>query len=222
VLHRMIYGVLEDGVQRFIADPTMLDELFKTMLGLEDTETATIKSYFLAHPPAVFNGYMRRDAKFPCFAIVLGQEQETEQVLNRYMGRQTDETEDHYGADVIGSIWNYVYHIFTYTEHPDITSYYYEIAKAILNLSIQQFLEYGIFDLAFSGMDLAPDLQYLPEHLFVRQLQMTFQKSSQHINPLSTLGKAFKVAGIHVDKSGSPSDPGEVKTLISTYSTGGA
>jgi len=40
------------------------------------------------------------------------------------------------------------------------------------------------------------------------------------VDRLSLSQKAFQVAGIHVDKSGSPSDVGGVKTLVTTYTEG--
>lgn len=226
MLHRYIYGVLQDGVQAFVDNPSLLDDLFRWEYNLEDEEIHTIKEYFAKYPPNVATGYMRRDSKFPCITIVLGGETEAEQVMDRYMGRvdPDDPMTEHDGEEIAGSIWQYVFHVFVYTEHPDVTEYYYEVVKSILQLAHEQLTDYGVFDIVLSGMDLAPDIQYLPEHLFVRQLQIQCKRENHHVLANSLVGRAFKIAGVHVDKSGSPRDAGEVKTLVTvrTVDPGGA
>jgi hypothetical protein len=221
MIHRLLYTTLQQGVQQFLGNLSLLEDIFLWDYDLEQSEMDLIKKYFVEHPPVVINGYMRRDAVFPSVAIVLGQEQETDKFIGDHAGILDEENEEHNGADIKGSIWDYVYHIFIYTEHPDITAYYYEIMKAILILNLPVFYKYGLFDVAFSGQDLAPDVQYLPEHLFVRQLQMSCRRESNHVDQGSRLGKAYKVTGIAIDRSGSPRDPGEVKTLVTLTDPGG-
>ncbi len=78
----------------------------------------------------------------------------------------------------------------------------------------------GCYEFHLSGMDLAPDPKYLPEHLFGRVLTFSCRREFQTINRGARLWKAFKVSGIHIDKSGSPSEIGDVKTKVGIFGVG--
>ena len=73
------------------------------------------------------------------------------------------------------------------------------------------------FEIKISGGDMAPDPRYMPEHLFVRQIKFGCNREFLRTDLATLRQKAFTVSGIHVDSSGSPSDVGDVKTLITTY-----
>lgn len=212
MIQRLLYDTLKAGIETIHADMKILEQLFGDMFELSDEEIEGIKTAFTTKPPNVIHGYARTDSDFPLYSIVLGNEGEAETYLGDVAGMVDDPSSEDFGTDVLSSIWESTFQILCYTEHPDLTVYYYEIAKSILLAA--DLYSWGVVDWSLSGMDLAPDPRYIPEHLFARQLTFRGQYEFQRFDRGSRLGKAFKVAGIHVDKSGSPSDVGGVKTLV--------
>lgn len=218
MIQRFLFLALQDGIAQISADLTLLDDLFAELYELDPTEVASIKTHFAAKPPKVIHGYAPRNVEPPVFSIVLMNEGESATFLNNDALQICDPDDPDFGADVKASIWQHSYHILTYTEHPDVTSYYYEIAKSILLASTDFFVERDLFDIQMSGQDLMPDPRYIPEHLFARRMVFNCDRQFRRVDRASKAGKAFKVAGIHIDESGSPSDVGGVKTLVEPIS----
>lgn len=221
MIHRVLQQVISVGVNAYALDEALQDDLFAEMFNLTAEERTSIKTYLAAHPLAVQNGYPRADASFPLVAIILAQEGQSEQVLGNYAGMIDEDGNTLYGADVEGSIWEHSFQLPVVTEHPDVTSYYYELVKKSLVAGLDVLVENSCHGFRLSGADLAPNLAYIPTGLFVRQLTFTFQRPFLHIDRGSRLAKAYRVSGLHVDRSGSPSDVGGVKTNITTYDDGG-
>ena len=96
------------------------------------------------------------------------------------------------------------------TEHPDMTIYYYQIAKSIL--LAHNWDQEDLWEIKVGGGDVQPDPAYLPENLFIRVLSFGCEAEFQRLR----LGedKAWTLDGLYVDKRGSSSDVGGVKTLI--------
>lgn len=223
MIQRYIHELLTTGFAAYKADPDLLDDLFLDNYGLNSAETSAIKQYFITHTPDVVNGYPRTTTTYPAVAIVLIRENEVENFIGNDVGQETEEGSSLFGADVEGAVWEYVFNLLIFAEHnPDVTSYYYEITKSILLAGLETLDAKGCMVYRMSGADLAPDPRYIPEHLFGRRLELSCQREFQYINRISRLTKAFQVAGIHIDKSGSPSDVGEVETLVTPYSEDGA
>lgn len=220
MIHRYIHEILTTGITAYKADTRLVDDLFEQLYELEATEIAAIKTIFLEKGLNVYNGYPRRDAKPPFVAIILAQESEVETYIGDYAGMVTEEGHILYGAEVQGSIWDHVFHMPVVSEHPDVTSYMYELVKTLLLVGLQFLVGQECFQFSFSGMDLAPDPKYIPEHLFVRQLVFSCQRQFSRIDRDARLTKAFRVSGIHIDSSGSPSDVGDVETQVTPYTEG--
>lgn len=212
MIQRYLYTALKEGIDAILKNPVILDDLFRELYGLEVKEVAAIKTVFAAHPPEVIHGYARHDSKFPLFSIVLANEGESQTVLADQAGFVADEDDPDYGTDIESAVWQHTYQVLIYSEHPDVTGYYYEIAKSILIAANDYFVQQGIFNQKYSGMDLAPDPRYVPERLFLRQLTMTCEREFMRLS--RDVKKAFKVSGIYVDKSGSDSDVGGVQTGV--------
>jgi len=221
MIQRFLYTALKTGLEAFKTDPNYVDDLFKDLYSLGDTEVAAIHTLFREKTINIYHSYARSDAEFPCFSIVLADEGEAQSVLGDIAGQITDPDDPDYPADEFSSIWQHKYLVLVYSEHPDVTQYMYEAAKSIFIAALGPLADEGLFEVSLSGGEVAPDPRYIPEHLFVRQLTFSCQREFQRTDFVSKLGKAFKVAGIHVDKSGSPSDVGGVKTLVKAYGTGG-
>ena len=222
MIHRLLQQVIKTGVAAYAADNDLIDDLFSEVFSLDAGERTAIKAYFAAHTLAVVNGYPRSNQVFPMAAIILAQEGEAEQFLGNYLGMVDEEGNTLYGADFEGSMWEHTFQIPVASEHPDITTYYYELVKKSLLAGLPSLVEEGCYGFKLGGADLAPDPRYIPEHLFVRQLTFTFKRPFFHLDRASRLAKAFRVSGLHVDRSGSPSDVGAVKTNIGVYTDGGA
>ena len=214
MIERFLYMALDDGITQITEDPTLLDLIFEDLFELDETEVEGIKTVWAAKPPSVIHGYAPRDVDPPVFSIVLQAESETERFLNDDGLQITDVEDEDFGADCKVSIWQHSYNILIYTEHPDVTAYYYQVAKSILLASGDFFVDRDIHAIQLSGSDLAPDPRYIPEHLFARNLTFKCDRLFTRIDRDSKAGKAFQVAGIHIDKTGSASDVGGVKTLV--------
>ena len=217
MIQRYLFTALKNGIDQINADPEIITDLF-TNFDLTTTEIEAIKTWFAATPPEVHHGYARVDTKFPSYHIILGSENESDHVLGDEGVMIDDPEDENFGADVKTTIWEHNYQVLCYAEHPDATTYMYEIAKTILIVNAHSFFtEAGLFFQYISGMDLAPDPRYLPENLFGRQLTFKCKREFCRVDKDSAAGKAFQVSAIHVDKSGSPSDVGGVKTKVTLF-----
>lgn len=215
MIHRALFDVLSAGVAAAKANPDLLDPLFELQFPIEATERAKIKAYLAAEGLTVVTGYPRKAADFPLVAIILASEQETDNWIGDFAGMTG------IGEDIISSNWEYRFHLVILTEHPDITAAYYQIVKEILLSALRDLVEdLNAFQFRFSGADLAPDPRYIPEHIFGRQLVFTCQQEFSRALPDSELGRAWKVDGLHVDRSGSLADVGDVRDQLVPYSMG--
>lgn len=220
MIQRYLYSLLTTGIETYQADEALLDDLFEELYELESSEIQAIKTYFQSKGLRVVNGYPRRTTDWPAVAIILAGESEFEPYVGNYAGIIDDG--ELMGAEIEGSIWRHNFQLPVATEHPDVTAYLYEMIKSILFAGLQTLLNLGCFQFTFEGADLAPDTRYMPEQLFVRQLTFGCSREFALIDRQSRLGKAFRVAGIHVDSAGSPGDVGGVKTLVEPYGEGEA
>lgn len=220
MIHRYIHAILSTGIAAYRADPKLVDDLFLQLYELEDTEAKAIKTYFSQKGLNVYSGFPRIDSEPPFVAIILGQEGESENYIGDYAGMITEEGHALYGAEIEGSVWNHTYRLPVVTEHPDITQYMYELVKTIMLAGLRYLIDQECMDFSFSGQDLAPDPRYLPERYFVRELVFSCKRQFSRIDRDARLTKAFKISGIHIDRSGSPRDVGNVETLIVPYNEG--
>jgi hypothetical protein len=220
MIHRYIHNILVSGVAAYRADPELVNDLFDELYELEDTEVRAIKTYFAQKGLNVYSGYPRIDSEPPFVAVILANEGEAETYLSNYAGMITEDGHALYGSDVEGSIWDHVYHLPVVSEHPDITQYLYELVKTIMLAGLRFLVDQECFQFSFSGADLAPDPKFIPERYFVRQLVFSCKRQFAWIDRDSRLTKAFEVAGIHIDRAGSPRDVGGVETLVGVYAEG--
>ncbi len=221
MIQRYLYTAIQTGITAVAADPEILDNLFQEQYDLSDTEMAAIKTYFVDNPVTVSHGYARTADTFPRICIVLADDTESESYMSDDVGMigedEEDEDNEDFGAEITGSIWTAAFQLLCYAEHPDVTIYLYELVKDIMFAALPYLKSTGIQKLGISGGDLALDSQYVPSHLFARRITFRCRYEFTHVDRQSKLGKAFAVAGLHVDSSGSPSDVGDVKTLVTPY-----
>ena len=217
MINRYLFTLLETGVHQIQNDLSVLDSLFQDNYVLSDEELATIKTYFKAHGLNVINGYPRSDSEFPLIAITLSSDRESDYFIGDEAEPITEDDSPYLGMDLKSTIWEYTYQLLLYTEHPDITAYYYEIMKAMIILNLDYLSELDCYGFSISGSELAPDPRYLPEYLFVRQLTFRCNSEFQRFDKDSKWAKAFRVTGIHVDKNASNYDIGNVASNVTPY-----
>lgn len=214
MIQRLLYQMISTGIDTITADPTLLNTILRGY-DLSAAELEQVRDVWIAKPPHVKHHYARKDDDFPLYAIVLGNEAESELYLGDEAGIIDDEDDELDGADVEGAIWEHTYQILCYTEHPEHTIYNYEALKTMI--SAAPLVEAGLHGYRLSGADLTPDPRYIPAHLFARVLTFTTRSEFEQVDADSRFRKAFLVAGIHVDKTGSNSDVGDVKTQVTPY-----
>lgn len=190
MIERLIYIALKAGVAEVQADLSILERYFLEEKLLEPDEVVAIRTLFEAEPPQVQHGYARADTEVPLYAIVLANEDESEEYLGDEGG-----IDEETGTDNQPYLWSHQYNTLVYTDHPDASLYFYHLAKLFLLRARAFFLENNVHSIRYSGADLAPDPRYIPEHLFARRLTMHCE--SYLVNTFTPL-RATSVRGIHV------------------------
>jgi len=221
MIQRILYRAVEAGLTYFKENPDAFHTLFGDNYGLSETEVAAILQWFNDKPPKVFHGYARADQTPPFVSIVLADERETDSVIGDDAGMISDEEDPDFGCDEYTAFWAHNYQLLCITEHPEATQYLYEVVKDIILEAKPTFIPEGIYDLQVSGAELMPDSRFIPENWFLRQLNLACKRELLTVKKGTGAGKAWQVGGIHVDKSGSPSDVGGVKTLVTVDTSGG-
>lgn len=214
MIERFLYTALSQGLAAVVQNPTLLDDMFGDLFALSSTELTGIKTLFATSTPKVRQGYARQDAKMPLFCIVLQGEQQSDYTLSDCAGMTMVPMSDPtFGMSEFGTIWEHTFHILCYAEHPDVSSYMYELAKQAVITNLPYFLQNGVLDPMLGGMDLSPQIGYLPEHLFCRTLIFRCKRPFTQLDRSSATGRAFQIGGIAVAPA-SPSSNGGVKTLV--------
>lgn len=220
MIERIIFTALKDGIAELISDPSSVKRLFAKLKGLTKTEADKLTDFLRRLPPDVIHNYPREDSKFPLYAIILDDENESQKFLDDFGGIvDEDEASGFFGdASLEGvykrtSIFTSKYNIWTVTDDPDITIAYYQIAKYILGRKRSFLKDLGVLDTQFMGGDLAPNMNYLPAYLFVRRLTLTtmFEEPVFEEPPPSRIRS---VDGIFVDDGASLEETGGVEALV--------
>ncbi len=222
MVERLIFTALVAGIELLQADLKKLEFFFVEHLCLTVAEAAKVRTYFTANPPSVVHNYPRQDSSFPLYAVVLGNEKQKTKFLDDTAGFITAEEAELLqqlslqGTEVKSSIYDHQHHIIVYTEHPDVTIWYYEIAKYLITRELDRFKTEGLLDIGLAGQDMAPESGYAPEWLFVRRLTMSSQREQQVFDERQP--RIRTVDGIHVDDGvHSPSDLGGARSNVTTF-----
>lgn len=215
MIERVLFQIISDGIAVLKDTPGLVTEVF-TRDGLVELEEAQkIEALFQTETPVVVHGYARSDNKFPLYAITLGGDQQTQSFIGDEGGFVDDEEDPDHGADEYAAIYSMTYNLMVYAQNPDVVLYLYVLLKQVVIAGIDVLKSYGLFDIKFSGADMAPDPAWVPAGLFVRRVTITGSREYQQVREASKLGRAWKVAGIHTDSAGAiGEDVGDVKTLV--------
>jgi len=214
VIERLIYDALVGGVAFYRDTPGAVAAVFPDYV--EASEAQALEDLFRnKQTPSVHMGYPRVDATFPAYFITLGGENESQTFLGDEGGQVLDEEDEDFGADEFAAIFAYQFNLMVFAQHPDVVLAYYQLLKRMVIDYFPTFKANGLFDLRFSGADMAPDPSWVPAGLFVRR--GTLSCSREYTQPLAStkLGRAWKVRGIHIDADGAAGeDVGGVPTHV--------
>jgi hypothetical protein len=219
MLERLIFDVISAGVAEYVRDRRKIERLMLRR-GIAEAEAVAIRDVFQRFAPSVIHQYPRETTKFPCYAIILGEEHEATQFLDD--GGATigpDMVEDliaqgYEGALQRTSVWETHFHLLVASDEsggPDQTIVNYHVLRDILNWSRTHLKEHGVLVTRMSGSDLAPDPKYAPAYLFMRRLTLTVQAEAQTIEERDEIVRG--VAGMHTNDGVITS----VNTLVTPY-----
>lgn len=147
---------------------------------------------FLSHPPKAQLGYARSSTEFPYWGITLQEDNEEDSFLGDYEGVDGEELTEFHGA-----LFNQVYTTYIYTNHPDVTSYQYVLAKAIVIGGKKWLLDQGLSEIQISGGELNPEDGYFPDAVYVRALRVRC-KSNTSV-PRVLLAQNTQLGSLHAD-----------------------
>ena len=226
MIERLLFQALTAGIAQFQTSPDDVSELFQKQHALTKDEADKIQGLWESDVaetderkyrllPSVNHGYPHGDANFPGYFITLTGEQQTQRFLGDEVGQFLDDPADpDFGSYVDGAIWKHSYTILILAQHADVVLYLYQMAKAFITLQADFLKSCGILNLFFSGADMAPDPTWMPSGFYARRLTVEME-SEYNLTVPDTEGRAWKVAGVHVDAQGAPGeDTGGVKTLV--------
>jgi len=176
---RVILALLRSEVAR-LSDPDNRDDLvrlFSHFLDpiMSESERTSHVNNFQKYPPETYLGYPRSSAKFPCYAVVLESDDEQDEALGYLIGQTGADEKIDKSQAYYGSMFQQMYGVYIYSEHPDVCSYLYQFAKAIL-IGAHDVLEgFGVVEMRLSGTELGPEETYIPENMFVRVCRVSLK-----------------------------------------------
>lgn len=203
MIERQIYTALDEGLTAILAEPARLRVFLERTLRLARAEATEIIELMLAHRPRIIHAFPRREeSTFPLWAISLIDERESKRFLNNYTGLADSDFLGSADArfvesEMIGSQYITDIGVYTIAANPDTCHYFYQLSKYILTNARQSLVAGPILDIGFSGSDLSPELQYLPQHLFSRRLMVAVTHKFEILGERSPIIR--DIEGLHID-----------------------
>lgn len=212
IIHRKLTEAIEKLSTKKGARYPVL-ERYLALPGRDADEISKLAEAFLGNAkPKVMHSYAREGAEMPLFSIVLGEETAADQYLGD-VPPPTDpatvalvekiETKEGRTVDAAVDRLGLTFHIFIYSENPDVTLAYYGIVSQAMRSAKREFMKAGMENITFSGRELAPDARYIPANLYVRQFTIScfshlLYAYDLDLGPLAT-GRGKYLTQIHVD-----------------------
>lgn len=195
MIARTIYSVVVAGLAAFQTNTQLYQNLFGAQWGLSQTEIDGIIATFTKKPVTVRHGYAQADLTPPQVTILLQNEQQSDFLLGDYVGQNTYAQPNGtvMNAAQLGSFFDSSFQLIAITENADASAYLFEMLKTTLIIGKDLLEAGGVMDPVLSGMDLAPDGRYLPEHLFARVLNLRCKNEFRVTDFDGALAKALKV-----------------------------
>lgn len=220
MFERLIKRAFLAGITELTSEPSRIVGFFMNQHDLTEDEAEKVRDIFLRVPPSVQINYPKKDASFPLYAIVLGDERESHKFIGDSGGMVTvDDIEEQAfgtgveaGSEVKASVMQHTYNVMVLSENPDVTMYYYELAKYFLIRNLDYFKDNGLVSSHFGGADFKPEDIYLPDFLFGRVLRMSCEVPLIIVD--DKVPRAKSVRGIHVDDGSSIDRLGGVRAKV--------
>jgi len=200
---RVLISLLRTEVDRLAAPENVrllrgfFSHFFDPMVG--EAERESYVTSFQRSPPSTKLGYARSSSDFPCYAVVLESDKQSDDALADYLGETTPHEPDAVAKEYVGSMFEQTIGIYVFAEHPDVCLYMYQLAKAILIGSLHTLTEYGILDPRYDGSDLNPQETYLPETMFTRRLGVTLKSLMSVPNVLAVDPARVRIGGLFAE-----------------------
>jgi hypothetical protein len=211
VNERLFYTALQAGLAYFTSDADRFELFLIQEHGLTAAEAARMRTYFEYNPvegepggpPNIIHGYPRTSGPFPCWAIILQADRNRQRMLGNDAGLFDDLDSD---TDLDGNVavpnvqivdnqiqvWTCV------PDLPDVGVVYYHLLRHIMfdNLEAMQKAPYYLQNIEFSGADINPMQQNLPENMWLRVLNVSFMTEEAG---WETAGAVASIDGAYVD-----------------------
>ena len=215
MIERLLWLSVKLGVDRALKDPRFLERHLLRSYGDMGVKPAEVKRMITAfqraftdHPTPVIHQFARTNTRWPCWAIVLGDEHEDMSLMGQFAGRMVSNAEAAEGssaaphdpdgdAPVMGAFEAHTFHVFSYAEHPDFALLMYYAAKAFVRRAHPQFVAAGIHGLKLSGGDIGGEEEFYPPQVYVRRLTLQCGSQQEVIGDLDEAERrAFSIGGI--------------------------
>jgi hypothetical protein len=170
LVERLLKRLLEAAIKMLKENPAEATRYFGHFFDVtvSEAERDQFVRAFLQAPPRVVLGYARSGVELPCYAIVMTSEEEAEAFLGDYVGHED-------AFEYLGADFDATYTIYTYSMHADMTQVFYQLCKAIIHAGKGLLFQEGVISLSIGGGELAPDENYMPENMYVRQLRLNIK-----------------------------------------------
>jgi len=172
---RLLRYLLQSTIDQLLENPDEMSRFFSHFF--DSTISADERDQFINRfkiaPPKAQLGYMRAGAELPHWGIILADEQEEDNLLGDYAGQDDVDPIEYQAA-----LFNAVYTVFIYAEHPDVCSYQYQLAKSIVFGGKKWLLSKGIQEVQLSGGELNPDEGFFPDAVYVRALRVRMKSTT--------------------------------------------
>jgi hypothetical protein len=176
---RLIRAVLVSEVERLSRAPDELRRFFTHFFDptTSEKERETYVTDFQTNPPRVVLNYPRSTGSWPCFAIVLSSDEESEVPLAQYIRETAPDERPPGGEDqeYEGAFFDQTISIYVIGTHPDQCAYLYKLGKLMLMGARNALVGAGLIDPRYSGGELNPDEMLLPDNAFARVLTVNFK-----------------------------------------------
>lgn len=191
---RLIKRLLQNTIDFLAADRSEIERFFSHFF--DDSITAEERNQFvdrfLSHTPKAQLGYARPSTEFPYWGITLNDESEEDSFLGDFEGVDLEEKVEYHGA-----LFNSVYNVYIYTNHPDVTSYQFQLAKSIVIGGKKWLLSQGLQEIQLSGAELNPEFDLFPDAVYIRVLRIRCKANTSV--PRILLAQNARLGSLHAD-----------------------
>ncbi len=199
LVERLLLAVLRSEVDRLAASLDEATRIFSHIFDptMSEAERVLFVDKFMSEPPKTVLSYPRETAEFPCYAVVLDSESESQSLLGDHAGETVEGEDEDEPAEYQGAIFEQVHAVYTYAQHPDLVAYLYQLSKMILLGAKTALMRSGLASVSFAGGELSPEEMYLPDNMFARQLRVTSTSAQTVPRLLSPDPARVRLVGIH-------------------------